>query len=282
MYEIVDKERLGPGLILIKVSAPKMARKARPGQFAIVRADEQSERIPLSIAGWDDETVSMVFQEIGTSTRKLGALNKGDMILNLAGPLGEPSKIENYGTVVVASGCFGTGPGYVLARALKEAGCRVIYIIEARNRDYLFWLDRLRDLSDRLVVTCGDGSAEACSANGPLDQVLKDEKVNRVYCIGCTFMMMELSGIARPYGVETRVSLLPVMVDGTGMCGACRCNVGGEIKFGCIDGPEFDGQKVDWRLLIERSRSYLDDEMQSLDLWDRENWHKAAQYRPAA
>jgi ferredoxin--NADP+ reductase len=213
---------------------------------------------------------------------KLGALNKGDMILNLAGPLGEPSRIDNFGTAVVASGCFGTGPGFVLARALKEAGCRVIYIIEARNRDYLFWLDRLRDVSDRLVVTCGDGSAEACSANGPLDQVLKDEKVDRVYAIGCTFMMMELSGIARPYGVETRVSLLPVMVDGTGMCGACRCNVGGEIKFGCIDGPEFDGQKVDWRLLIERSRSYLDDEMQSLDLWDRENWHKASQHRHSA
>lgn len=281
MYEIVDKERLGPGLILIKVLAPKMARKAKPGQFAIVRTDEQSERIPLSIAGWDDETISMVFQEIGTSTRKLGALNKGDMILNLAGPLGEPSRIENFGTVVVASGCFGTGPGYVLARALKEAGCRVIYIIEARNRDYLFWLDRLRVVSDRLVVTCGDGSAEACSANKPLDQVLKDEKVDRVYCIGCTFMMMELSGIVRPYGVETRVSLLPVMVDGTGMCGACRCNVGGEVKFGCIDGPEFDGQKVDWRLLIERSRSYLDDEMRSLDLWDRENWHKAYAQRPA-
>lgn len=282
MYEIVDKERLAPGLSLIKVSAPKVAGKARPGQFVIVRADEQSERIPLSIADWDGDTVSLVFQDIGTSTRKLAALQKGDGILNLVGPLGQPSRIENFGTVAVASGCFGTGPGYALARALKEAGCRVIYIVEARNRDYLFWLDRLRGVSDRLIVTCGDGSAEACSANQPLGQLLKSEKVDRVYAIGCTFMMMELSGIARPYGVETRVSLLPVMVDGTGMCGACRCTVGGEIKFGCIDGPEFDGQKVDWRHLIERSRSYLDDEMQSLDLWDRENWHRAALHRSVA
>ena len=275
MFEILQKEIIAPGLVLLRIKAPEVAKKVKPGQFVIVRADEVGERIPLSIADWDDSSLTVMIQDVGVSTRKLSALEKGDFILNLAGPLGKPSKIENYGTVAVVSGCFGTGPGFALARALKKAGNRVVYIIEARNRDWLFWLDRLERFSDKLIVTCGDGSAKDCNASMPLEQILASEKIDRVYAIGCTFMMMEISRITEPFGIQTRVSLMPIMVDGTGMCGACRCSVDGKVKFGCVDGPEFDGHKVDWSQLIERMRSYLDYETEALDLWERENWHKA-------
>lgn len=275
MNEILEKEILAPGLVLLRIKAPEVACKAKPGQFVIVRADETGERIPLSIADWDGDSITVMIQDVGVSTRKLSSLEKDDFILNLAGPLGMPSKIENYGTVAVVSGCFGIGPGFALARALKDAGNRVISVVEARNRDWLFWLDRLAKVSDRLVVTCNDGSAEECNANSPLERILESEKVDRVYAIGCTFMMMEISRITQPSGVEARVSLMPLMVDGTGMCGACRCSVDGKVKFGCVDGPEFDGHKVDWPQLIERMRSYLDAETEALDLWERENWHRA-------
>ncbi|MFB3764339.1 MAG: sulfide/dihydroorotate dehydrogenase-like FAD/NAD-binding protein [Methanotrichaceae archaeon] len=275
MFEILQKEILAPGLVLLRINAPDIAKKVKPGQFVIVRADEVGERIPLSIADWDDSSLTVIIQDVGVSTRKLSALRVGDFILNLAGPLGKPSKIENYGTVAVVSGCFGTGPGFAMARALKEAGNRVVYVIEARNRNWLFWLDRLEKVSDKLIVTCNDGSAKECNANGPLEQVLRSENVDRVYAIGCTFMMMEISRITEPFGKETRVSLMPLMVDGTGMCGACRCSIEGKVKFGCVDGPEFDGHKVDWSQLIERMRSYLDAETVALDLYERKNWHKA-------
>ncbi len=275
MFEILQKEILAPGLVLLRIKAPDVARAALPGQFIVVRADEAGERIPLSIADWDDISLTVIIQNVGVSTRKLSSLEKGNFILNLAGPLGKPSRIDNYGTVAVVSGCFGTGPGFAMARALKAAGNRVVYIIEARNRDWLFWLDRLRRVSDRLIVTCGDGSAGECNASGPLENILASESIDRVYAIGCTFMMMEISRITEPSGKETRVSLMPIMVDGTGMCGACRCSVDGKVKFGCVDGPEFDGHKVDWPQLIERMRSYLDAETEAFDLWERENWHKA-------
>jgi 2-polyprenylphenol hydroxylase and related flavodoxin oxidoreductases len=219
--------------------------------------------------------VTVIVQDIGVSTRKLCALKKGDKILNLAGPLGSPSAIEKFGTVAIVSGCFGSGPGYALARALKGAGNRVIYIVEARNWNWTFWLDKIESVSDRLIVATNDGTTHDRNANKPLEEVLNSEHIDRIYAIGCTFMMMEICRVTKPSGIKTRVSLMPLMVDGTGMCGACRCSVGGEIKYGCVHGPEFDGQQVDWRLLIERMRSYLDDEMTALDIWERENWHRA-------
>ncbi len=275
MYEVLENETLAPGLVLLRIRAPQVALKAKPGQFIMVRSDEFAERIPLSLADWDEESVTVIVQDVGVSTRKLCVLKKGEFILNLAGPLGASSRIENYGTVAVVSGCFGSGPGYALAKALKEAGNRIFYIVEARNRDWAFWLDRIEGVSDALMVTSNDGSAEACNATGPLQQLLRSERIDRVYAIGCTFMMMEISKMTEPFGIPTRVSLMPLMVDGTGMCGACRCSVGGKVKLGCIDGPEFDGHKVDWGLLIDRMRSYLDDEMMALDLWERKNWHRA-------
>jgi len=275
MYEVLEREALAPGLVLLKIMAPAVAQKAMPGQFIIARADEFAERIPLSLADWDEESVTVIVQDVGVSTRKLSYLRKGDLIQNLAGPLGTPSKIEKYGTAAIVGGCFGIGPGYALARSLKDAGNRVMYIVEARNEGWAFWLDKLEKVSESLVVSCSDGSTEDCNANGPLERLLLSQKIDRVYAIGCTFMMMEISKVTEPFGIPTRVSLMPLMVDGTGMCGACRCSVEGKVQFGCVDGPEFDGHKVDWKLLIERMRSYLDEEMVALDLWERENWHLA-------
>jgi ferredoxin/flavodoxin---NADP+ reductase len=275
MYEVLEKELLAPGLVRLRIRAPEVAGKVRPGQFVIVRVDETGERVPLSLADWDECSITVIVQDVGVSTRKLAALEKGDSILNVAGPLGTPSRIENYGTVVVVGGCFGIGPGYALARALKEAGNRVLFIVEARNKDWLFWQDKLKAVSDRLIITCGDGSAEAANGVKPLAQLISEEKIDRVFAVGCSFMMMEIANTTRPLDVKTRVSLMPLMVDGTGMCGACRCSVGGEVKFGCVDGPEFDAHQVDWSLLIERMRSYLDEETGALDLLERENWHRA-------
>jgi ferredoxin--NADP+ reductase len=275
MYEVLETETIAPGMVLLRISAPKVAPDARAGQFIVTRCDEFAERIPLSIADWDESTVTVIVQDIGVSTRKLCALKKGDKILNLAGPLGSPSAIEKFGTVAIVSGCFGSGPGYALARALKGAGNRVIYIVEARNWNWAFWLDKIESVSDRLIVATNDGTTHDRNANKPLEEVLNSEHIDRIYAIGCTFMMMEICRVTKPSGIKTRVSLMPLMVDGTGMCGACRCSVGGEIKYGCVHGPEFDGQQVDWRLLIERMRSYLDDETTALDIWERENWHRA-------
>jgi ferredoxin--NADP+ reductase len=275
MYEVLETETIAPGMVLLRISAPQVAPNARAGQFIVTRCDEFAERIPLSIADWDESTVTVIVQDIGVSTRKLCALKKGDKILNLAGPLGSPSAIEKFGTVAIVSGCFGSGPGYALARALKGAGNRVIYIVEARNRNWTFWLDKIESVSDRLVVATNDGTTHYRNANKPLEEILNSEHIDRIYAIGCTFMMMEICKVTKPSGIKTRVSLMPLMVDGTGMCGACRCSVGGEIKYGCVHGPEFDGQQVDWRLLIERMRSYLDDETTALDIWERENWHRA-------
>jgi ferredoxin--NADP+ reductase len=248
----------------------------------IVRADEAGERIPLSVADWDDESVTVIVQDVGVSTRKLSLLRQGDFIQNLAGPLGKPSEIARFGTVAVVAGCFGIGPGYALARALKKEGNRVIVILEARNRDWLFWLDRLEKVSDKMIATCNQPEEDETSATNPLNRLLASENVDRVYAVGCTFMMMEMSSTTAPARVPTRVSLMPLMVDGTGMCGACRCIVDGKTVLGCMDGPEFDGHKVDWSLLIERMRSYLDEETAALDIWERANWHRAADRKAAA
>jgi ferredoxin--NADP+ reductase len=281
MYEILQREALAPGLVLLKIRAPQVARKIRAGQFVIVRADERSERLPLSVADWDDESLSLIVQDVGVSTRKLSRLSAGDGIQNLAGPLGRPGHISNFGTVAVVCGCFGIGPGYSMARALKQSGNRVMIIVEARNESWLFWLDRLEKVSDSLMVTCNQsGGIDTCATN-PLKRLLESEKVDMVYAIGCTFMMMEIANATLASAIPTRVSLMPLMVDGTGMCGACRCIVEGRTMLGCVDGPEFDGHKVNWRLLVERMRCYLDEETMALDIWDRENWHRASEQKSA-
>lgn len=274
--EIVRKETIAPGFTLMEIRAPDIAEKIQPGQFMILRVDEEGERIPMSVADWDREkgTVTLVFQELGLSTKKLGLMGTGQRLANLAGPLGKPAEIGRFGTVVCVSGCFGTGPGFALARALKEAGNRVIYIAEALKSEFFFWLDRLEEVSDRLIVTSGDREGGVARwAKVPLKEILESEKVDRIYLVGCTFMLMSCSRASEPYGVVTRVSLMPIMIDGTGMCGACRVNIGGEIKLACVEGPEFDGHQVDWNELMERARSYLKEEERALDLWEIDSWH---------
>ena len=273
MYKILLREDLVPTIHLFKIEAPAVASKAQAGQFVIVRADEKGERIPLTIADWDREegSITIVFMEAGATTRKLAQLEAGDYIATFAGPLGLPTHIEKFGTVVCVGGGFAVATIVPIARALREAENKVISIMGARSKDLLFWEDRLGDVSDRLIVTTDDGSyARKGVVTEPLKELLEsNEKIDRVIAIGPTVMMKFCSLTTQPFGVKTIVSLNPIMVDGTGMCGCCRVEVGGETKFTCVDGPDFDGHQVDWDLLFARQRIYLDEEQRSLERWEQ-------------
>jgi len=286
MYQIVEKEVLVPNIIYLKIKAPKIAKVALPGQFVIIRVDETGERMPMGLAGWDvDEgTIDIVFYVLGTSTMKLGTLREGDSIMNLAGPLGKPTEIENFGTVICACGCFGIGPSMPLIKALKEAGNYVITVVEGRSREFIFWVDKLRAESDELHVLAGSGGCgEEGWTNDFISRYLEEgKKVDRIFVHGCPFMMMETSKASKPFGVKTIVSLTPLMVDGTGMCGACRVEVGGETKFACVDGPDFDGHEVNWETLALRLRQFIPEEDRSAMLWERDNWHKLVETSPQA
>jgi len=283
MYQIVEKEALVPNIIYLKIRAPKVAKAARPGQFVIIRVDETGERVPMGLAGWDAEegTIEIVFYVLGTSTMKLGTLRVGDSVLNLAGPLGTPTEVGNFGTVICACGCFGIGPTMPLIKALKEAGNRVITAVEGRSREFIFWEDRLREASDEVVILAGDGSCgDAGWTNDFIKRRLAEEKIDRIFVHGCPFMMMEAARASEPFGVKTIVSLTPLMVDGTGMCGACRVEVGGETKFACVDGPDFDGHQVNWETLALRLRQFIPEEDRSHMLWERDNWHRLVELAP--
>jgi ferredoxin--NADP+ reductase len=252
------------------IQAPAIAAACQPGQFIILRIDEEGERIPLTIADFDREagTITIVVQAIGKTTRQLQRLGKGDSLANFIGPLGVPSEIEKLGTVVVAGGGIGVAPIYPIARALKEAGNKVIAIIAARNQSLLLWEDRMREVSDELIVTTDDGSrGRHCLVTDPLKELCEAGDIDLVYAIGPGVMMKFCAKTTEPYGVKTLVSLNSIMVDGTGMCGACRCSVGGETKFVCVDGPEFDGHQVDFDQLLARQRQYLPQEKESLDAY---------------
>jgi len=268
LYKILKKEVIGTNLYLFEVDAGRIARKAQAGQFIIVRKDEYAERIPLTIADYSREkgSITMIFQVVGASTQDLATLEEGEEIQDVVGPLGLPSEIENYGTVVCVGGGVGIAPIYPIARALKEAGNRVISIIGARNAELLFWQDKMAAVSDELLIATDDGSA---GRKGFVTDVLKDtlekEKIARVWAIGPMIMMKAVSQTTKPSGVTTIVSLNPIMVDGTGMCGACRVGVGQETKFACVDGPEFDGHEVDWDLAMKRAGLFRQEEKMSLE-----------------
>ncbi len=285
MYQIVEKEALVPNIIYLKIRAPKVAKVARPGQFVIIRVDDTGERIPMGLSGWDERegTIEIVFYVLGTSTMKLGTLRVGDSVLNLAGPLGTPTEVGNFGTVICACGCFGIGPSMPLIKALKEAGNRVITAVEGRSREFIFWGDRLKEASDEVVILAGDGSCgEAGWTNDFIKRRLEEERIDRIFVHGCPFMMMEAAKASKPFGVKTIVSLTPLMVDGTGMCGACRVEVGGETKFACVDGPDFDGHQVNWETLSLRLRQFIPEEDRSSMLWERDNWHRLVELAPQA
>lgn len=271
MYEILYREDLAPVTKLIEVKAPLVARKARAGQFVVIRVNEKGERIPLTIADFDREkgTLTLIFQEVGKTTMMLGTKRAGDHLASVVGPLGHPSEIENYGTVVCVGGGVGIAPIFPIARELKQAGNRVISIIGARNKDLLFWEDRMRSVSDELVVTTDDGSyGRKALVTEPLKEMLQAGlKPARIWAIGPAIMMKFVSLTTQPFGAPTIVSLNSIMVDGTGMCGACRVSVGGQTRFVCVEGPEFDGHQVDWNLLLERQRIYVDEEKRALEHW---------------
>jgi NAD(P)H-flavin reductase len=277
LHKILAKKELVPNIHLVKFLAPAIAKKAQPGQFVIITVDEKGERIPLTIADWDkmEGSISIVFMEVGTTTQRFASLNEGDSIASLVGPLGIPAHIEKVGTVVCVGGCYGIAAMMPIARAMKEAGNKVISIIEARSKYLLFWEDELKKASDQLIVTTGDGSyAPQGWIPDQLTQIMGKEKVDLIFAIGCTYMMKLASETTKPFGVKTIVHLNSIMVDGTGMCGCCRVSVGGETKFACVDGPEFDGHQVDWDILLSRQRGYQDLEIHSLQEWESRNWRR--------
>ena len=273
MYRIIENSPLAPNIHLLKIDAPAVAHKALAGQFVIIRVDEKGERIPLTLADWDREagTVTVAFMEVGKTTRQLATLRAGDSIANFVGPLGRPTEIEKFGTVVCVAGGFAVATIVPIARALRAAGNHVIALMGARNKGLLFWEDRLASVSNQLIVTTDDGSyARKGVVTVPLKEMLeKGDPINRVIAVGPAIMMKFVAATTQPFKVKTIVSLNPIMVDGTGMCGACRCSVGGETKFACVDGPEVDGHQVDWEELFSRQRAFLSEEKQSLEMWQR-------------
>jgi ferredoxin--NADP+ reductase len=271
LYEILYREDLAPVSKLLIVQAPLVARKARAGQFVVIRVNEKGERIPLTIADFDrgEGTLTLIFQEVGKSTMLLGTMKPGDFLASVVGPLGLPSEVENFGTVICVGGGVGIAPMYPIARELKAAGNTVISIIGARNKDLLFWEDKMRAVSDELIVTTDDGSyGRKALVPEPLKEILSSgRKIAKIWAIGPAIMMKFVALTTQPFGVETIVSLNSIMVDGTGMCGACRVSVGGQTRFVCVEGPEFDGHLVDWNLLLERQRQYLEQEKLAVDEW---------------
>ncbi len=264
MYKILETKNLAKSIYLFRIEAPLIASKARAGQFVVLRVSPKGERIPLTLAEWDPQrgTITIVFMIAGATTCQLSKLKEGDNITDMLGPLGNPTEITNYGTVACVAGGFAIAVIRPVVKALKEAGNRVISIVGVRTRDLLFWEEELRKESDELILTTDDGSyGRKGMVTDPLKELLEGpESINRVIAIGPTVMMKFTSLTTKPSGIKTITSLNPIMVDGTGMCGCCRVSVGGETKFACVDGPEFDGHLVDWDELMSRQSTYLDQE----------------------
>ena len=264
MYEILKKEILSDNVKLMEIKAPLVAKKAQAGQFIILRIDEEGERIPLTIADYDRKngTITVIFMEVGKTTKQLGTMKVGDKLLNFAGPLGVASEIEKYGTCVMIGGGVGIAPLYPIVRELKKAGNHVISILGARNKSLLMLEKEIEEFSDELHICTDDGSK---GKKGFVSNVLQEiidsgKKIDIVWAIGPVIMMKVVADLTKKYNIKTMVSLNPIMVDGTGMCGGCRVTVGGEIKFACVDGPEFDGHKVDFDNLMLRNRRFLKEE----------------------
>ena len=270
MYTILSKMTLSSQIREYVIEAPEVARAAKLGQFIVLRLHERGERIPLTIVDADPQAggVTIVVQEVGKSTREMGDhFHAGGSVLDFAGPLGVPSEIENYGTVICVGGGLGIAPLYPIARGLKKAGNTVIGIIGARSKDLLFYIDRMDAICDELHVMTDDGSTGRKGFTvDPLREILSSRrKIDRVWAIGPAIMMKVCAEVTREFDVPTVVSLNSIMIDGTGMCGGCRVEVGGEAKFACVDGPEFDAHKVNFDLLMSRQSFYAEEERCALD-----------------
>jgi len=264
LNRIIAAQHLAPNIKLFKVSAPAIAKNAKPGQFVILRTDEKGERFPLTIVDWQREKgeITLIFQQVGVSTGKLGTLEVGDEILDIVGPLGNPSDIRPYSPVAVIGGGVGMATAYPIAKALKEEGNTVTSIMGARTKNLLVMADEMRSVSDEFYICTDDGSEGYKGfVSDLLKSLLEDgRKFPYVYAVGPPLMMKAVADVTRFHGIKTIVSLNPIMVDGMGMCGACRVTVGGQTKFACVDGPEFDAHQVNFDELINRLRMYQPEE----------------------
>ncbi len=271
MAKILEKRLLRkPDVFYYKLEAPLLSRKAKPGQFVIIRLHENGERIPLSLADINPEkgTISLIVMAVGKTTTEMSMLKQGNEILDLCGPLGQPTYIDTVGTVVLVGGGFGVAPLYPIAHAFKDAGNDVVIIMGARSKDLLIYENEFNQVCDRVIITTDDGSR---GIKGFVTDALKKElekgEIHLVLAVGPAVMMQNVSQTTEPFGVKTIVSLNPIMVDGTGMCGGCRVLIGGETRFACVDGPEFDGHEVDWDTLMNRQKKYVDHEKISFERW---------------
>jgi len=270
MFKILEKKLLAPKIFMMVIDAPLIARKAEPGQFVKLTINEKGERIPLTIADFEriHGTITLVFQEVGKTTHMLGKMEQGESILNILGPQGNPTEVENFGNVVVIGGGIGIAPVYPLARKLKEKGNNVIAIIGYRSKDHVFWEDKMRSVSSELLIATNDGSyGEKGFVTDILKKNMQDKEVNIVFAIGPAVMMKAVSDMTKEKNIKTIVSLNSSMVCGMGMCGACRVSIGGKTKFTCMDGPDFDGHLVDFDELMKRLNTYKEEEKISFENW---------------
>jgi ferredoxin--NADP+ reductase len=266
LYTIELAKKLADRVYEYWIHAPQVAQHARAGQFVILRLHEAGERIPLTISAVRGDSIRVIFMTVGKTTEELATLGSGDSISDVVGPLGKPSEIGNYGTCCIIGGGVGIASTPLIAKELKDAGNHVIGIIGARNADLLILEDEMQEICDELYITTDDGSKGVHGfAADVLKKLLEERKIDRVWIIGPAIMMKVTSGATVPYGVKTYVSLNPIMVDGTGMCGSCRVTVAGETKFACVDGPEFDAHQVDFTELMQRQRIYTTQEKESLE-----------------
>ena len=262
-YKILSKKELCPNQFELQIEAPFVVRNAKAGQFIILRVDENGERVPLTIADVDKENgvLTIVYMAVGFSTKKLAELNEGEEIADVVGPLGQPTHIKKYGTVVCRAGGYGAAPCYLIAKAFKEAGNKVYMIMGARNKDLIFWQDKMKDACSELFITTDDGTlGEKGFVTQVLERIMGQEKVDYAIAVGPMPMMRAVAELTRGKGIYTEASMNPIIVDGTGMCGACRVTVGNEVKFACVDGPDFDAHKIDFDEVINRTRIYKDQE----------------------
>ena len=262
-YKILSKTELCPNQYELVIEAPYVVKNAQAGQFIIFRTEENGERVPLTIADVDKETgaLTIVFMAVGYSTKKLAELNIGDELLDIVGPLGQPTHIKKYGTVVCLAGGYGAAPCYLIAKAFKEAGNKVYMIMGARSKELIFWQDKMKEACTELFITTDDGTlGEKGFVTQVLERIISNEKVDYAIAVGPLPMMRAVAELTRDKEIYTEASMNPIMVDGTGMCGACRVTVGGETKFACVDGPDFNAHLIDFDEVINRSKIYKEEE----------------------
>jgi ferredoxin--NADP+ reductase len=264
MFEIVERKMIVPNLHLLVIHAPEIIEEIQPGQFVMVHAGEGAERIPLTVADWnhEDGTLSIVFMEVGTSTGKLAMLKPGDKIPTIVGPLGVAMEIDYFGTVICIGGCYGMGSIYPVVRALKQKGNHVVTIMEGRSRNLLYWEEKLSKYSDKVIKITRDGSYGYKGHIRKGEDIIREIgiKPDRIIANGCTTLSYMTTQEYTHYNVPVIVSLNTIMIDGTGMCGVCRCTVEGKMRFACVDGPNFDGRFVDWEELAKRRKQYIGEE----------------------